>query len=83
MQCLYLHVMWVAVASLDTTVYWVRSIALLSVCGDYSVLELLHVVVGDLANISGAHAASILRVEIYRMVSCCVWISLCPEQEWG
>lgn len=46
-----------------------------SLFGDYSVLELLHVVVGDLANISGAHVASIFRVQIYRMVSCCVCIA--------
>jgi hypothetical protein len=82
MQSLYLFVMWVAVACLDTTAYWVRGTALLSLCGDYSVLELLHIVVGDLANISGAHAASIFRVEIYRLVSCCVRLALCLEQEW-
>lgn len=78
----YLHVMLLSVACLDTTAYWVRCIALLSVFGDYSVLELLHVVVGDLPNISGAHVASIFRVHICRMVSCCVCIALCLEQVW-
>jgi hypothetical protein len=75
--------MWVAVACLDTTAYWVRGIALQSVCGYHSVPRLLHVVVSHLANISGAHAASIFRAEIYRIVSFCVCIALCLEQEWG
>jgi hypothetical protein len=40
-------------------------------------------VVGYIADVSEVHAASIFRIEVYRLVSYCVCITFCFEKEWG
>jgi hypothetical protein len=50
----------------------------------YSVLGLLHHVdAGDTADVSEVNATSIFTVEVCRLVSVCVYISLCFEQKRG
>lgn len=40
-------------------------------------------VVGDIADVSEVHVASVFRIEVYRLMSCCVCITFCFEKEFG
>jgi hypothetical protein len=39
--------------------------------------------VGDVASVWEVHAATIIRFPVCRLVSCCVCIAFCFEDEWG